>query len=37
METECSLPCSQEPPLIRILHQKNPVHILTTYYLNSTE
>jgi len=29
MESECSLECSQQPPLENILSEKNLVHILT--------
>jgi hypothetical protein len=31
METEGSLPCSQEPPLAPILSQIDPVHTITSY------
>jgi hypothetical protein len=32
METERSLPCSQEPPLFPILSQMHPVHIFSPYF-----
>jgi hypothetical protein len=31
MEPEDSLPCSQEPPLVPILSQINPVHTIPSY------
>jgi hypothetical protein len=31
MEPECSLPCSQNPPLVSVLSQINPVHTTPSY------